>query len=404
MLFFVGVNFLIKSLIMTKEKCWKCKKVKANVRLRATDDRLCEACFEANEEALRQIQLGDNMAAASVIVNEPCSVTPKAARQLFTCDSCHQSVSEILRCDVCENTFDQQCAGIPYDSFTTLVSIVGDTGWICQICRNENKTMMMQLKAALATTNETVAELKVVIAQMSSEIDSLKVSRTCTEKLPTERSGEKAAKPNGSASDIAVEVHRTLAEKDKRKCNIVISGLPEADTLDGDDIAKVDEQNFAKLCEEHFTTKPVVSHLGCRRLGKLPDNRNRPRKLLVHLSSESAARELLAEAKRLRLSDIPAVADNVYINPDLCSAELQLAFERRKARRESRRSHNKQRTDVNTELPRSVTSTATGEQTDDADQPPSDRDVPSRTPAIDGFSHPTTIKQRTVVNSSFRAK
>ena len=75
-LFFVGVNFLIKSLIMTKEKCWKCKKVKANVRLRATDDRLCEACFEANEKALRQIQLGDNMAAASVIVNEHCSVTP----------------------------------------------------------------------------------------------------------------------------------------------------------------------------------------------------------------------------------------------------------------------------------------------------------------------------------------
>jgi len=51
-----------------------------------------------------------------------------------------------------------------------------------------------------------------------------------------------------------------------------------------------------------------------------------------------------------------------------------------------------------------VTSTATGEQTDDADQPPSDRDVPSRTPAIDGSSHPTTIKQRTVVDSSFRAK
>ena len=32
--------------------------------IRATDDRLCEACFEANEEALCQIQLGDNMAAA----------------------------------------------------------------------------------------------------------------------------------------------------------------------------------------------------------------------------------------------------------------------------------------------------------------------------------------------------
>ena len=45
---------------MGKEKCWKCKKIKNNVRLRACDDRLCEECYEANETALRKLRSGDN--------------------------------------------------------------------------------------------------------------------------------------------------------------------------------------------------------------------------------------------------------------------------------------------------------------------------------------------------------
>ena len=37
---------------MGKETCWTCKKVKNDVELRATEDRMCEYCYSKNEEAL----------------------------------------------------------------------------------------------------------------------------------------------------------------------------------------------------------------------------------------------------------------------------------------------------------------------------------------------------------------
>ena len=41
---------------MVRERCWKCRKLSNNVELRATDDRLCEACFLKNEEDLAAIR------------------------------------------------------------------------------------------------------------------------------------------------------------------------------------------------------------------------------------------------------------------------------------------------------------------------------------------------------------
>jgi len=100
-----------------------------------------------------------------------------------------------------------------------------------------------------------------------------------------------------------IVVHHALADKDKRKCNVVITGLPEeVSQVDDASIntgsATVDEIAFLKLCEENLSTKPALSQLGCRRLGKPSQNDKRPRKLLVHLTSESSVAALLSEAKK----------------------------------------------------------------------------------------------------------
>jgi len=55
------------------------------------------------------------------------------------------------------------------------------------------------------------------------------------------------------------------------------------------------------------------------------------------LTSESTAAELLSEAKKLRHSTDQEVASKVFINPYLSPAELHLAYEQRKAKRELRK-------------------------------------------------------------------
>jgi len=134
--------------------------------------------------------------------------------------------------------------------------------------------------------------------------------------------------PKRAKTDIALEVHRTLAESSVRKQNVVVTGLPESSDI-------TDEQAFLALCEENFSVKPHISNLGCRRLGKVYEQ-YKSRKRLVHLRSEKVARDVLGEAKKLRNSDNEAVASSVYINPDWSPAESALAYENRQRKRMAR--------------------------------------------------------------------
>ena len=76
---------------------------------------------------------------------------------------------------------------------------------------------------------------------------------------------------------------------------------------------------------------PYLSIDSCIRIGKT--NSNQPRRLLVRLSSEDMASELLASAKKLRHCDDSYIANSVYINRDLSPTAAKLAYERREKRR-----------------------------------------------------------------------
>ena len=111
--------------------------------------------------------------------------------------------------------------------------------------------------------------------------------------------------------------------------NVVVSGLPESSGINELDKRNADLSQFTSLCEEHLNVKPAVSHLGCKRLGKLENYGGKPRRLLIYLTSQSAAISLLKSARLLRQSDVQDIASNVFINPDLSPAESKLAFKRR---------------------------------------------------------------------------
>ena len=99
---------------------------------------------------------------------------------------------------------------------------------------------------------------------------------------------------------MVVNLYYHLAPFDStvsRKKNVVVTGLPEVDMgttgTSSDESKRLDEVAFTTFCEENLglTVKPAVSKLGCRRLGKATGTK--PRRLLVHLSSEQNAQDLL---------------------------------------------------------------------------------------------------------------
>ena len=103
---------------------------------------------------------------------------------------------------------------------------------------------------------------------------------------------------------------------------MVVTGLPENPGSD-------DRTEFLKLCETHLSCKPYI--VKCDRLGHVINGK--PRRLLVRLSSDTAATELLRSAPALRRASDTLTA-NIYINPDLSPTEAKLAFEARQRRRE----------------------------------------------------------------------
>ena len=117
-------------------------------------------------------------------------------------------------------------------------------------------------------------------------------------------------------------MHRLLRDADRRKRNVIVTGLPENDGVG-------DEAQFMNLCETHLSCKPIVTN--CLRIGKMTTGK--PRRLLVRLRNDNVASQLLKDARLLRHAADATVARTVYINPDLAPTAAKIAYEERQQRR-----------------------------------------------------------------------
>jgi len=282
-------------------------------------------------------QQADNYVNTTTVVNDQYRPTVASNGSNY-CSMCNEQATEnILACDICKSQIHYLCTGLPNETIERLCDIIQYTGWVCNTCRFENRQQIAVLQSAVAQLSEKLSDVLVKVEELVNK-------HTTTNK-------------DRNISDVTVEVYKSLADANRRKCNIVVSGLPEApqhtDTIHDTVEHDTDRQTFESMCEEHFSIKPCLTKKGCRHLGKHTDGQ-RPRKLLVHLENEHAASTLLAEAKKLRHSSNITIASSVYLNPDLSPAELKLAYERRQQRCQAQQQPSKpadQENQKNTESP-----------------------------------------------------
>ena len=313
------------------------------------------------ETCLGKIQQtrGDNSSVVGDSVTK--TVTLSTSTLDDTCPICHEGAdNNSIHCDICKEAYHQECCGMSKDVFAVLVSIVREAGWVCLECRTERGNCINSLRVTLTKTVEKLSTVHLCLASLKDEIDEMKsVPRMLAPKTEEKPRATIAEDPDihghkrvhktvmegtfdGDMSDpreaVKVEICKTITDLSRRKKNVVISGLPEPSGDQSDDIL------FSQFCEEHMTTKPSLSYLGCRRLGRLPDTHGRPRRLLVHLNKESCAEELLKAARHLRNSSDP-YARSIYINPDLDPVSAKLAYEKRVRRRQQRQQQQQQHHD-----------------------------------------------------------
>ena len=127
---------------------------------------------------------------------------------------------------------------------------------------------------------------------------------------------------------------QTVRDVDRRKRNVIISGLSENET------AQQDAETVIDFAGDVFHLDLRSNIINCKRIGDI--TLTFPRRLLMTRNSAATVSELLLRAPKLRDIGNGYLANNVYINHDLSREEAKEAYMRRQERRERLADENSQ--------------------------------------------------------------
>lgn len=121
---------------------------------------------------------------------------------------------------------------------------------------------------------------------------------------------------------VVSAVYQDFDDRDRRACNVIVSGLPPGDADD--------KQAMTQLVLDEFLVRPEI--VRTRRLGQPRAGKVQP--LLVTFKDKRDAELLIQNAKKLRRSASELVRRSVFINADVTRAEAHAAYVARCERRQ----------------------------------------------------------------------
>lgn len=119
---------------------------------------------------------------------------------------------------------------------------------------------------------------------------------------------------------VVAAVYNDQQQQSNRAANLVVTGLPSSSD---------DKQLTTDIIRKELHIEPDIVH--CKRLGQ--QRGSKPRPLLLVLRAPAGADEIMAKAKYLRQA-ASVVAQSVYINRHLTSAQSKAAYDERCRRRD----------------------------------------------------------------------
>lgn len=334
-------------------------------------------------------------------LNEPAYLStapPEAMRQppgqgqgnSDTCPQCLLTIAggRFLVCDVCQLKHHSQCAAISDNVYDQLGKLLNGIGWVCADCKILARSLSARIQASLASLAAEVTSLQSQFSDLSRRVDGHACNHSDRNVAAAATAdASQQATSNSGDNGIHTVVYKVCRDLSRRKQNVIITGMPENDTVS-------DRDAFLQLCTSYLGTKPNIGDNDCMRIGKVIPGKKR--RLLVRLRSETAASELLRSASRLRHADQADVTE-VYINPDLSPSEAKLAYEERQLRRDRKMQRLAAHTD-NMEADVNGTSSQPGNSTAVASAasptPAADNNIIHTASVTSSFQHDSASKQQ----------
>jgi len=330
---------------MTKEKCWKCKKLVKGAKLRVSDDRLCELCHSEDEAALRKLR-GGISPVASVTRSSASGVTSPASRTTSRPSNSHMVQS------IGDNGFNPSNTANTADNTTT----VDDLGSACAATCVVNSTVSQP--AYIIELKQQITDMKSIIQQQQCHINQLstrlKFVLSFLDIDSNENPMEQPYSPRNTVkSDNADAAHMTVKSmythgessqqhveqfkqsrqhpranlrdavasavvedqqmRERNAKSLIVTGFTSTSGSDSGCMSQDDLNSFCELCESELNLNlSRVKPKYCKRLGSAGSGKILP--LLVAFETAEQVNTILSHAKKLRGSTNDTVRRNVYIN------------------------------------------------------------------------------------------
>lgn len=248
------------------------------------------------------------------------------------CDACAaflhpNSINALaIKCPRCLEWFHLGCTGIDpdyYEYFKTEARKAEGDKWICRSCLGANELRKDDTNNARDSLNngsfETIIEraMQTAMRQLKTEImnavrSEIDATNKRIDKVEKQQQAimEKINKSGASANDREELMYVELEERERRKRNIMVFGLPESKSKETSGRKEDDTQAVQNMLREiGVQVKPVTSF----RIGKVSDS---PRPLKVVLPDQSSAIEIMKRSRDNKNGD-------VVIKPDLISNQIK---------------------------------------------------------------------------------
>ena len=259
--------------------------------------------------------------------------------EIDTCCECkttfHDPNDKMLVCEICQDSLICiDCLHIKDDAYD-YVSTRPDLMWVCPYCKKAKDLAARFLQPAITQSLETLTNEFQKVNTRVQAVEEALVNKVDTKDLSAMNTNIKdlMARCDGYNKDVAaIDKKVNLlssepTEREKRKNNVVIKGVPEGNEI----------QTDLEICNMLLESLDIPDHaLNINRLGRVRiDGSGRP--LRVSLEDESARKRVLAAAKSLRefdSTDLPYDPQNIFIGPDLTILQREQAFSQREKQRE----------------------------------------------------------------------
>ena len=234
-------------------------------------------------------------------------------KELHPCIYCGKHCATgCIQCAICALWCHMHpCTGLSKEAIRGLeiqAKEVGQAYWACRSCMNFNTKWNNQMREVSKRQDETEAKVE-------DNSDKIEEVRKITEELRAELR-EQTRRTEGLEERMATALDSELREREARRLNLVIHGLPEPDANIKDPRERMERDK--EECERLFIAMKARTRYQairfCRRIGEKGGD---PRPMVFGIHSEEEKRHLLEKSKELLYTQY----ENVTVVPDMTKSQ-----------------------------------------------------------------------------------